>query len=711
MAFDPSTGETVYDSFEDGSCREGLEQRLEHLSPAEIITSSSLSDRTECILKFSSARLERLSDDEFNFSNAFLHVSSFFREQDSSELGSGNSLYDFPPSVLVCLSVLIRHLKEFGLDKGMRHQGFRNFTSDSKHLQMDASALRNLEIFETSVGSYKGSLMWALNHTKTKFGSRLLREWLSQPLRDLGTIQSRQEAITELCNSDSGFVCQLRELLSGMPDIDRGLTTCLHQRCGPATFYAILQSLMKLHSDFQNMWSTKEGELTSPLLQCLVRETIDLLAYVRQFLQNINEKAAREGDKTQLLNDYSDFPSVVKRLDEISEINKKLDSLKPNLARRLSLMKFDYVTVADQKFLIEVKHNQKINVPNQWRKVSETKQVVRYRSPEIDALAKELSRLQEKLVVECHSAWLAFLDDFNVHYFSHKKAVKNVATLDVLSSLAHVAMQDGFCKPLMVDSDETVINIENGRHPVTPLLFSSDDQFVANNTNLQSNSQSCMILSGPNMGGKSCYIRQVALLAVMAHIGSYIPADSATISLLDCIFTRMGARDNLFKGRSTFMLELEEVSTILHKASSRSLVLLDELGRGTSSCDGTAIAIAVLHSLLTEIKCLTLFVTHYPAVMEMEQQYSGKAKNYHMAFLVHDEDESPEVLTFLYKVTSGPTSHSYGLNVARLAGIPTQILKKAAEKSEALEMCANSKKSLWQKFRNIWSSCQSIEGL
>ncbi|XP_023724696.1 DNA mismatch repair protein Msh3 isoform X2 [Cryptotermes secundus] len=706
VAFDPSTGETVYDAFEDGPCREELEQHLEHLDPAEILAPHSLSQETERLVKCSHARVERLEDDLYNFTNALVQVASFFSGHGDSESNSPKfqAMTDLPPLTVVCFSVLIHHLKQFGLEQALRADGLRSFASDSRYLQMDASVLRNLEVFRSIVGSHKGSLFWALDHTRTKFGSRLLHEWLSHPLRDLTILQSRQEAISELLHSESPVVHQLQELLDGIPDIDRGLTTCIHQRCGPSSLYAVLQTLGKLQTDLQSLSALAEQDLQSSLLQDLIKNTVQLLSNIQPFLQNLNPMAARNGDKTKLLHDYSAFPAVTKRLEQISAVTRQLQDLKPGITRTLGLFRFDYVTVSGQEFLIEIKQNQKKSIPSSWRKISETKQVVRYRSPEVDTCVKELNRLREHLVVDCHAAWLSFVTEFNAHYFAHKKAIKNIAILDVLFSLVEVAKQESYCKPTLVDMEETVINIEKGRHPVIPLLFSADDQFVANDTELKSSEECCMILSGPNMGGKSCYIRQVALIAVMAHIGSYVPAKSATISILDSVFVRMGARDELLQGRSTLMLELTEASVILRKATFRSLVLLDELGRGTSSCDGTSIAIATLYHLLTQVQCLTLFVTHYPAVMELEHQYVGRARNYHMAFLVHDKDESPEELTFLYEVTSGSAGRSYGLNVARLANLPPLILQSASKKAVMLESWANSKCFTRQHFQRLWQS-------
>ncbi|KAJ9584414.1 hypothetical protein L9F63_021234 [Diploptera punctata] len=459
----------------------------------------------------------------------------------------------------------------------------------------------------------------------------------------------------------------------------------------------------RLRTGLQVLCPPEEKGIKSALLQDLIKETVDLLVNVEPFLLNINEEVARKGNKTYLLNDFSAFPSVLKNIEQISILEDKLDAQKFKISQQLGLSNLKYITASNEEFLIEVKCNQIKFVPHSWRKISETKQTIRYRSLEIDSLFKELSKLREDLAKDCEAAWLGFLANFNSYYFSHKKAIRNIAILDILLSFVKVARLEGYFRPTVIDSDEVIISIENGRHPIIPLLFTGDDQFVANDTNLKSNEQRCMILSGPNMGGKSCYIRQVALIVIMAHIGSYVPASSATISILDAVYTRMGGRDDLFKGKSMLMTELEEASFIIHKATNHSLVLMDELGHGTSSCDGTSLAIATLHHLLKEVKCLTLFVTHYPAVMALQHKFSGIAQNYHMSFLINDQkDESVKVLTLLYKVTHGSAGCSYGLNVARLANVPLKILTVAGEKADILELWTDTRKHDWQEFKNIW---------
>lgn len=243
------------------------------------------------------------------------------------------------------------------------------------------------------------------------------------------------------------------------------------------------------------------------------------------------------------------------------------------------------------------------------------------------------------------------------------------------------------------------------------VLLGEQDQFVPNSTSLSQDSERVMIITGPNMGGKSSYIKQVALVTIMAQIGSYVPAEEATIGIVDGIFTRMGAADNIYKGRSTFMEELTDTAEIIRRASPQSLVILDELGRGTSTHDGIAIAYATLEYFIRDVKSLTLFVTHYPPVCELEKCYPEQVGNYHMGFLVN-EDESkqdsgdmeqmPDSVTFLYQITRGIAARSYGLNVAKLADVPREVLQKAAHKSKELEGLVSLRRKRLECFTDLW---------
>ncbi|GFO41051.1 DNA mismatch repair protein msh3 [Plakobranchus ocellatus] len=278
--------------------------------------------------------------------------------------------------------------------------------------------------------------------------------------------------------------------------------------------------------------------------------------------------------------------------------------------------------------------------------------------------------------------------------------VKNTQLISVPSDWTQISRPQ-------LDSERVHIEIIQGRHPIIEALSNGQDQYVPNDTNLSAGKgPRVMTVSGPNMGGKSSYIRQVALITILAQIGSYVPAESASLGIFDAVHTRMGASDDIFKGRSTFMVELHEASEIMSQATNKSLVILDELGRGTSTHDGVAIAYATLKHFITRSGCLVMFVTHFPMMAEFQAQFPDVVRNYHMSFLVDEDHEEgdTDVLTFLYQLKEGAASRSYGLNVAHLAQIPSDILSVAAKKSQTFEKALTEKKRLMVTFSSIFKA-------
>lgn len=287
---------------------------------------------------------------------------------------------------------------------------------------------------------------------------------------------------------------------------------------------------------------------------------------------------------------------------------------------------------------------------------------------------------KEKLTIACDAAFKEFVADIAGKYEHLRDMVTKLAALDCLHSLATLAQTPGYTKPTFTTDTNTppFINVTNARNPITETLLPS---YVPNDIQLNSATNRCLIITGPNMGGKSSFTRQVALLTIMAQIGSYVPADSAEMGLFDAVFTRMGASDDIGRGQSTFMKELSETSEILKDATQRSLVILDELGRGTSTHDGVAIAYATLQHFITNVKCVILFVTHYPSLGKLEEEFPENVSNGHMGFMETGDSD----IVFLYKLTPGLAHRSYGLNVARLAHLPEEVISIAGVKSAEFE--------------------------
>ncbi|XP_005061335.1 PREDICTED: DNA mismatch repair protein Msh3 [Ficedula albicollis] len=729
MAIQPTTGEVIFDSFRDGASRSELESRVLRLQPVEIILPSRLSDQSEKLihsitsmrLQDDRIRIERMENLNFEYSHAFQRVTDFYAKEVPGAAGPQNLsvILSLDKPVICSLAAVIAYLKEFNLEKMLYNPShFKRLSSETEHMAINGTTMKNLEILQNQTDmKTKGSLLWVLDHTKTSFGRRRLKKWVTQPLLKISEINARLDAVSEILLSESSVFGQIQNLLCKLPDLERGLCSVFHKKCSTQEFFLIVSTLSRLDLEIQAFVPVIHSHVRSPLLKNALLEIPDLLSPVKQYLKILNEEAAKAGDKTQLFKDLTDFPAIRKKKEEIQDVLSKIQLHLPDIRKQIKNPSAEYVTVSGQEFLIEVKNSHKSSVPSDWVMVSSTKAVSRFHPPLVTESCRVLQQLREQLVLDCSAAWLSFLGHFSEHYHPVSKAICHLATVDCLFSLAQVAKQGDYCRPTVQDNREIII--KNGRHPVIDVLLGEQDQYVPNTTSLSGDGERVMIITGPNMGGKSSYIKQVALITVMAQIGSFVPAEEATVGVVDGIFTRMGAADSIHKGRSTFMEELADTAEIIRRATPRSLVILDELGRGTSTHDGIAIAYATLEHFIRDVQALTLFVTHYPSVCELQRRYPRAVGNYHMAFLLNEDDsgqhagseveENPEFITFLYQITKGVSARSYGLNVAKLADIPEEILKKAAHKSKELERIVTMKRKKMKSFAEAWKINDSQE--
>uniref|UniRef100_A0A8C4NYZ4 DNA mismatch repair protein MSH3 n=1 Tax=Dicentrarchus labrax TaxID=13489 RepID=A0A8C4NYZ4_DICLA len=516
---------------------------------------------------------------------------------------------------------------------------------------------------------------------------------LERVLRSERSISERQDAVQEILESDSLTLNSIRSLLSHLPDLERGICCIYHKKSSTQEFYLISSSLSRLGLELQALLPAIQSQISSSLLRDLSLDTADLLAPAHSFLKVLNETAAKSGNKTELFSDLSGFPVLQERREQIQTVVNEIQDHRKEVRLMLKAPALDYTAVSGQE------------VPC----VYVTKAVSRYHTPFLVGRYKKLLQLREQLLLDSQTEWTNFLEyGFGEHYHTMKRAISHLATMDCLFSLAEVAKQGDYCRPEVLGSQRQIM-IRDGRHPAIDLLMGEHNQYVPNLTELQGDGRRTMIITGPNMGGKSSYIRQVALICVMAQMGSYVPASETRLGTLDGIYTRMGASDNIYKGRSTFMEELSEASEIISYATERSLVILDELGRGTSTHDGIAIAYATLEYFIRDVKALTLFVTHYPPLCELERVYPEHVSNYHMAFLLNDvyvltdEEVQPEFITFLYQLTEGAAGRSYGLNVARLADLTDSILHTAARKARELESIVSTRSLTFKHYQvTLW---------
>ncbi|XP_038890123.1 DNA mismatch repair protein MSH3 [Benincasa hispida] len=748
VAMEISTGDVIYREYDDNFMRSGLEAMLLSLSPAELLLGDPISKPTEKLLlgyagPASNVRVEHVSRDCFKDGSALAEVVSLYENIDQDNLAEHHNpdsvlvgqksdrtaikeIVNMPNLALQALALTIRHLKKFGLERIVSlGSSFRPF-SCKMEMTLSGNTLTQLEVLKNNDdGSQTGSLLQCMNHTLTIFGSRLLRQWITHPLCDRDMIIARQEAVSEIAASmvsskvtqnnrvldeeDSDVMViepELNYLLSLVlttlgraPDIQRGITRIFHRTAAPSEFIAVIQAILfagkqlqQFHIDEGDDNYSSESMIDSKLLRKMIlsASSSGLINIAAKLLSMISKEAADQGDFPNLMIIYGDqFPKVARARKKSQSVRDKLDSLITLYRKHLGMRKLEFTSVSGNTHLIELASD--VKVPSNWVKVNSTKKTIRYHPPEVLAALDELSLANEELMVASRDAWDSFLSGFSRYYAEFQAAVQALASIDCLYSLAILSRNKNYARPEFVHDDEPAqILICSGRHPV--LEGTLQGNFVPNDTNLDVNGEHCQIVTGPNMGGKSCYIRQVALIALMAQVGSFVPAFSAKLHVLDGIYTRMGASDSIQQGRSTFLEEMTETSHILHHSTSRSLVIIDELGRGTSTHDGVAIAYAALHDLLQQKKCLVLFVTHYPKVAEIEKEFPASVGVYHVSYLTSHKNPSlsgpkstEEDVTYLYKLVPGVAKSSFGFKVAQLAEIPLSCIARATEMGVWLE--------------------------
>lgn len=550
---------------------------------------------------------------------------------------------------------------------------------------LSANTLTNLEVFRNATDHReKGSLLWILDHTKSRMGKRLLREWLGRPLTNERLIHQRHEAVSEILLKDSVTLEKLRGLLKGLPDLGRGLARITYCKTTPREAKEILFALKRLADEFG-----PDGPVTSmpssELLQRIVTALPRIRAPVQKFISAISPAAAHDNDVANLFVDAETYPGIQAAKDAI---NASEQSMRAHLADLKSTVKrgIGFTTNAGIEYLIEMK--QKERVPDDWIKVQSTKHYVRYHTPFVLDNLRKLEQARESLQLACTAAWNDFQRSIATEYQAFREAVTRLAEWDCLQSLAIAASNQGYSRPVFVQERQLVI--EDGRHPMAEAIR---EDFVPNSIAFSGVRTIC--ITGPNTSGKSTSVRATALilsespvareckanplLLVMAQVGSFVPAESARLSVHDGIYTRMGASDDIGRGKSTFMVELTETSAILQQATSRSLVILDELGRGTSTHDGSAIAFAVLQRLI-EIGSHNFFVTHFPQiVVDTVEAHPKQVACYRMSF----SDDGSDIIC-LYKLVPGLATKSFGVWVGRMAGLPVTVLERAQQKGDDL---------------------------
>ncbi|KAG4428739.1 Mismatch repair protein msh3 [Cadophora sp. M221] len=729
LAVQPSTGDIIYDTFEDGFMRSELETRLLHLAPCEFLIVGELTKATDKLVKHFSGsstnafgdriRVERVDKGKTMAAESHSHVTQFYADklkaqENDTEKEREQSLLDkvlkLPEEVTVCLSAMITHLTEYGLEHVFDLTKYFQSFSTRSHMLLNGNTLTSLEVYQNQTDhTEKGSLFWTLDKTQTRFGQRLLRKWVGRPLLDKKQLEERVSAVKELNDGhQTPKVDKVHALLRNIKtDLERSLIRIYYGKCSRPELLIALQTLQRISNEYSYVRSAADAPFKSDLINTAISSLPSISETLISFLDQISAEAARQDDKYAFFHEDHETEAITDHKLGIAAVEQELDAHREAATDTLRQhKKVNYTTVAGIEYLIEVPNQDLKRVPASWSKISGTKKTSRFHTPEVIRLLRERDQHKESLSAACDVAFKALLSSIASHYGPLRDAISALSTLDCLLSLATVAAFPGYTKPTFLPSSpgsSTQINIVGGRHPMVEQLLPST--YIPNNTSLSngpspsSSSGSppntrALLITGPNMGGKSSYVRCVALIALLSQIGSFVPAESCSLSLLDGIYTRMGAYDSILTSQSTFQVELSETSSILKSATSRSLVILDELGRGTSTHDGVAIAGAVLDWVVRETRCLCLFITHYQSLASVARGFEGgELRNVHMKFsAVEKESGGDEDITFLYEVGEGVAHRSYGLNVARLANVPQAVLDKAALKSHELEMEVKQKK-------------------
>jgi DNA mismatch repair protein MutS len=640
-----------------------LLSELERLQPAEILLPETL---TLTELQGKNWALKRLPAWQFDSDSAINNLTRQFATHDLSGFGC-----DDLPTALCAAGALLEYTR---LTQGSvaLHITSLQAERESIYVRMDAATRRNLEISETIRGEQSPTLLSLLDTCSTNMGSRLLQFWLHHPLRDRSVIQERLDSITALIgeNQQNDYL-SVRSLLRQIADVERITARIALKSARPRDLSGLRDSLKRLPEIIQAI-SDCSSERIHQLIQAMQIESA-LIELLNKSLLEEPGVVLREGN---VIADGYDA-----ELDELRALQNNCGEFLLQLEIRekertgIPNLKVEYNRV--HGFYIEVTHAHSEKIPDDYRRRQTLKSAERYITPELKAFEDKALSAQDRALAREKYLYDALLAALQQYIRALQKTATSIAEIDVLSTLAERAQTLDYSIPDV--SAEDVFTIETGRHPVVERQI---ENFVANDVQLGAESSGkpqMLMITGPNMGGKSTYMRQIALIALLAHCGSHVPAKQVRIGVLDQIFTRIGAADDLASGRSTFMVEMTETANILHNATAHSLVLMDEVGRGTSTFDGLALAFAIARHLLTRNRSFTLFATHYFELTKLAEEFSA-IRNVHL-----DAVEYKHRIVFLHKVTEGPASQSYGLQVAALAGVPESVIKVAKKHLIKLE--------------------------
>ena len=660
---DISTGQLHTTAISGDDISSKVKNELSRFNPREIIIggeTTKLYKLSEFIKDKLSASVNLLEDDVFDFEKCKLNMEEQFSPENIVCVEKLNS-----KEIICSIGALLWYLKDTQ-KRGLERINEIDIYTQNEYMDLDFNTRRNLELLETMRNkTKKGSLLWVLDRTKTAMGKRLIRLWIEQPLLNYAQIVKRQNSVEELFNNTVDRL-EIMNALNSIFDIERLLTRIVYGNSN-AKELRNLASAIKILPELKEMLEFASQSLIKEINSDL-DPLEDIFALIDSAIVENPPFSVREGG---MIKEEYDV-----KLDEVrfdmknsSEILSQIE-IQERSKTGIPKLKVAYNRVFG--YYIEVSNSYKDAVPEEYIRKQTLANCERYITQELKEVEGRILGAKDKAQTIEYDLYESVRNIVAKNVDRIQKTAKAIATLDVLCSLANVASDNRYVRPLV--NLNGVIELKESRHPVVECIL-NQSPFVPNDVLLDLNDNKVSIITGPNMAGKSTYMRQVALIVLMAQIGSFVPAQSAEIGIVDSVFTRVGASDDLNAGQSTFMVEMSEVATIIKNATSKSLLILDEIGRGTSTFDGMSIARAVLEYVVDSRKlgAKTLFATHYHELTVMEEQLKG-VKNYNIAVKKRGDD-----ITFLRKIVRGGADESYGIEVAKLAGVPNSIIKRAKE--------------------------------
>lgn len=663
---DISTGELYATEISGKGFYNVLTSQLSSYNPREILIGGDvvkIKDLPSFIKNKLSAGVEMLEDEKFDYNSCLVTVKEQFNEEAENVADK--------TSLISAIGALINYLKATQ-KSGLERISHIELFNENQYMRLDFNTQRNLELTQTMLTKEKrGSLLWVIDKTKTAMGKRLIRSWLEHPLMNITSINNRQSAVEELVN-DNVLRLEITEEITGIFDIERLMTKIVYGSANARDLRSLcsaIQTLPKISKLISNC--------NAAYLKYIYKNT-DKLEDIHSLIDNsiVDDPpfTVREGgmirkgynaELDSVTNDMNNSKGILAQIEAEQREKTGIPKLKVGYNRVFG-------------YYIEVTNSYKSQVPETYIRKQTLTNCERYITQDLKDVESRILGAKDRAVAMEYSIFEAIRTKIADNLERIQNTSKAIATLDVITSLANVASDNRYVRPFVNQS--TAINIKDSRHPVVEALL-KDTPFVPNDVYLDSKSDRVAIITGPNMAGKSTYMRQIALIVLLAQMGSFVPASSAEIGIVDSIFTRVGASDDLASGQSTFMVEMNEVANIVKTATPKSLLILDEIGRGTSTFDGMSIARAVLEFCADKKKlgAKTLFATHYHELTVMENLLDG-VKNYSIAVKKRGDD-----ITFLRRIVPGGADDSYGIEVAKLAGVPQSIISRAKEILAELE--------------------------